>query len=274
MGKRPTPQQVRWQESARERLRLVLERKFDSNQTRLANAMGVSHTLVNLVVRAGQPPTRHLMARVGTIEGVNPRWADTGDGEAFIADTRGTLPVSGVLLPGPPAEHPHLMTGERFAVAPAFDRASCYYCRLPQGHPATTVDPWRLLPGDLLLLETSREVISVPAALTRKMCVLDGRCLGQGEPVYGAVTPDAKERLVFGDGTPRLRFDDLPLTISEPSNAPVPRTRSADKKRWKPINLEKRAKQVAERASDPWYKLPSFDVTHVLAVQLLLVRSW
>ena len=35
-----------------------------------------SHTLVNLVVRGGQPPTRNLMARLGVIEGVNPRNPD------------------------------------------------------------------------------------------------------------------------------------------------------------------------------------------------------
>src|SRR5438094_326832 len=100
MAKRKCPHLAAWQAAARERLRLVLEQKFHGKQNPLANALGVSHTLVSLVLRSVQPPTRNLMARLGTIEGVNPRWADTGEGEPFLPDVRGTLPVSNVLLPG------------------------------------------------------------------------------------------------------------------------------------------------------------------------------
>lgn len=275
MGKRPTPEQVRWQEAARGRLQLVLDRRFDSNQTRLASALGVSHTLVNLVVRAAQPPTRNLMARLGTIEGVNPRWSDTGEGEPFVADTRGTLPVSDVLLPGAPADYAALMTGERFAVAPAFDRASCYYWRLPQGHPATAADAWRLLVGDLLLLETSRAVVEVPGGLNRKWCILAGSCLHRAEPVYGAVTADEKTRLVFSDGGAGLRFLDPSHSnfaprdaqaikkLAHPDKPPLRRKVTTEKE------LERRA---AEREADPWFRMPAFEMSQVLAVQLLMVR--
>jgi len=272
MGKKPTPEQVEWQKAARERLVLVLDRLFDGNQTRLARALGVTQALVNIVVREVQPPTRNLIARLGAVERVNPHWAATGEGEPFLPDTRGTLPVSEVPLPGPPADHAALMTRERYAVIPAFERQSCYMWRLPAGHPATAVDAWRLLPGDLLLLETAREVTTVPAAFTGKMCVLDGVCMGRNEPIYGAVSDDGQSRLVFASDRPLLRFNDLPPAFFERSNSPAPRTPTIRTWRRKPRNLDRDAANTAKRAADPWYALPSFNVTNVLAVQLLMIR--
>jgi hypothetical protein len=268
MGKKPTPAQVEWQAAARKRIQVVLERLYDTNQTRLANALHVSHTLVNLVVRAVQPPTRNLMARLGTIEGVNPHWAATGEGEPFVPDTRGTLPISEVLLPGPPASHSHLMTGERFTVAPAFDRPSCYFWRLPNGHPAAAVNAWRLRSGDLLLLEF-REVTSA-ATITEKMCVLRGGILGRADPMYGMVNLDPKGRLVFEDDRPRLRFDHLPS--SEPVDSPMPQVKVPSARTRRVRNLERDAKNAGERTADPYRSLPIFDVTHILSVQLVMVR--
>lgn len=267
MGKKPTPAQIRWQEAARKRVQVVLGRLYDENQTRLANALQVSHTLVNLVVRSVQPPTKNLMARLGTIEGVNPHWAATGEGEPFARDARGTLLVSEVLLPGPPSSHTSLMNGERFAVAPAFDRSSCYYWRLPQGHPAMAVEAWRLRAGDLLLLE-SREVTSV-ASITGKMCVLRGGSLGRVDPVYGMVTPDGKERLVFLDDRPRFRLEDLPSSFS-PVDMPRFKVLSPPKRKVRDLNQE--TQKAAGRTADPYRTLPTFDVTDILAVQLLMVR--
>lgn len=276
MGKRPTPEQVEWQEGARQRVQLVLERMFDSNQTRLGHALGVSHTLVNLVVRSVQPPTRNLMARLGAIEGVNPRWADTGEGEPFVPDTRGTLPVSAVLLPGPPADHAALLTGERYEVVPAFERPSCYYWRLPAGHPATAVDAWRLLPGDLLLLETSRAVVEARGGLHRKWCVLDGGCLGRAEPVYGSVTADEKRRLVFSDDQTKLRFVDPHHSNFAPRDPPRPK-KPVDPNRPRPRRtglktMEELERREVERETDPWYKMPEFAMAQVLAVQLVMIR--
>jgi hypothetical protein len=36
--------------------------------------------------------------------------------------------------------------------------------------------------------------------------------------------------------------------------------------------LDREEAKKAERAADPWYALPSFNVTQVLAVQLLMIR--
>ncbi len=276
MGKRPTPDQVAWQEAARERVRLVLARRYDANQTRLAHALGVSHTLVNLVVRGGQPPTRNLMARLGVIEGVNPRWADTGEGEPFTSGIRGTLPVSGVLLPGPPTDHAMLLSGERFTAPSAFDRESCYFWRVPPDHPATGVADWRLRSGDLALLETAAAVTSNASVIDGKMCVLDGRCLGAGGPTYGAMTRDEKQRLIFVTDRPLLRCDSTlahpNVQGASPAGSSVPQVRPHGRKRRTIRNLDREEAKAAERAADPWYALPTFGQADVIAVQLLMVR--
>jgi hypothetical protein len=253
----------------------VLEQFFDGNQSRLARALGVTQALVNMVVRGVQPPTRNLIARLGAIERVSPHWAATGEGEPFLPDTRGSLAVSDVLLPGPPADYAALMTGERFAVTPAFERPSCYYWRLPAGHPATAVDAWRLLPGDLILLETSRAAIEAPGALHRKQCVLDGGCIGRAEPAYGLVTADEKRRMIFSDDRTRLRFLDPRHSNLAPPDAPTPKKPKDTNKpqiRRKIRYLDRETAKVAQRAADPWSSLPSFNMTHVLAVQMLMIR--
>ncbi|QDU21801.1 hypothetical protein [Urbifossiella limnaea] len=276
MGKKPTPEQVEWQKVARGRLVLVLDRLFDGNQTRLARALGVTQALVNIVVREVQPPTRNLIARLGAVERVNPHWAATGEGEPFLPDTHGTLPVSEVPLPGPPADHAALMTRKRFAVAAAFDRPSCYMWRLPAGHPATAVDAWRLLPGDLLLLETSLAVVEAPGGLHRKWCVLDGSCLGRAEPVYGLVAADEKRRLVFSDDRTRVRFRDPLHSNFAPRDNPSPKKpRDPNKPRLRRTGLktmQELDRRAAERETDPWHQMPAFGMAHVLAVQLLMIR--
>ena len=48
---------------------------------------------------------------------------------------RGTLPVAGCVLPGPPSVHEAVLTGQRHPVAEALDRSSRYWLELPAGFP-------------------------------------------------------------------------------------------------------------------------------------------
>jgi hypothetical protein len=276
MGQKPNPQQVKWQMAARKRLILVLHRLFDGNQSRLARALGVTQALVNIVVREVQPPTRNLMARLGAIPRVNPRWADTGEGEPILPDYRGTLPVSDVLLPGPPADQAALRIGERFAVAPVYDRNSCYFWRLPARHPAAAVDAWRLLPGDLLLLETSRAVVEAPGGRHRRWGVLDGGCVGRAEPVYGTFIAEGNRWTGFTDARTRLQFADPPHPNFAPPDTPRPKKPARRDKPRPRRNVTTEAgldRRAAERETAPWIEMPDFMTPRVLAVQLLMVRA-
>lgn len=183
--------------------------------------------------------------------------------------------MSGVLLPGPPADNAALMAGERVAVAPAFDRPTSYFWRLTVDHPAVAVGGWRLLPGDLVLLDTAREAVEAPGGPHRKWCVLDGHCVGRGEPVYGEVTVDAKRRLVFGDGHTRLRFLDpyhSNFAPRDPSAATEAKRPTEAVRRRTIRTLEMIERRAAEMETDPWFKMPAFAAAQVLAVQVLMIR--
>lgn len=294
MGKKPVRQQIEWQRAARERVLMILEQRYAGHQTRLANALGVTPALVSAIVRSVQPPTRNLMARLGAVEGINPHWAATGEGEPFGADTRGTLPVSDVLLPGPPASHPQFLTGTRFSVPPAYDRPSCYYWRLPNGHPVTAVAGWRLSPGDLLLLESAEAVISHPELLVGKKLVVSGRSLGRAEPVYGEVSLDEQGRRLFSTDCPILLSDDTPSPMPSNLNPTIAVKKREHSKRRNVIQPkgdwlteqapgEKHQPRPAERShedpstrtgesSDPRPALPRFGTSDILALQLLMIR--
>ncbi len=154
MAKKPNAQRVAWQEAARERIRFVVEKKFEGSQTELANALGVARSLISIVLRSVQPPTRNLMARLGTIPGINPRWAATGEGDAFGPDAHGTLPVSVGILPGWPERYPELLTGERCPVADAYSQQSRYWNRVDATCPALNAG-LALLAGDMLLMDAN-----------------------------------------------------------------------------------------------------------------------
>lgn len=158
MAKKPTPQDVDGQQGPRHRVQVVLDRLFDGNQTRLADALGVSHTLVHLVVKGSHPPSRNLMTRLAKVQGVSPSWVETGEGEPLLPPSLGTLPVASGILPGWPERHTELMTGERWPTAEAFIRPSRYWLRVEPTCPALRAAELALLTGDLLLMDANTAV--------------------------------------------------------------------------------------------------------------------
>ena len=175
-----------------------------------------------------------------------------------------------MLLPGPPADHPQRLTGERFAVAPAFERASCYYWRVSPNHHATDNTNWKIRHGDLMLLDTSIEVTSNLAGIKGKMCVIDGQRLQMSDPAYGLIEHDDKDRLVFFQDESRLRFNAPPIPRNDNTQTePIPK----HAKRKRTIRTQEAMDQRAAKiASDPWFSLPWFALSDILAVQAMMVR--
>jgi hypothetical protein len=142
----------------------------------MARAVGVSQGLISKVVNEHQAPGRRLTEALAAHPGINPEWVATGTGEPTLRPDRGSLPVTEEVLPGPPQEYPHLLTGSRHPVAGALDRPSRYWVRLSPDSPLVLEPTLRLAPDDLLLLETD-------ANWTRRPDLTEGRLCGVRFPV-------------------------------------------------------------------------------------------
>ena len=158
-------------EGARKRVKYILEVVWNGSQREMARAVGISQSLVSKVVNGQQPPGKRFMAALAKYPGINAEWIMNGTGHAVQFPQRGSLPVAYGVLPAPPLEVPHLLSGSRHPVADQYDRNSRYWLLLTEQSPVVRDQSHRLAPNDLLLLETD-------SAWTRRTDLVDGRLCG------------------------------------------------------------------------------------------------
>jgi len=161
--------------SAQDRVRWLLENRFQGNRSAFAEMIGFSHTIIGKVV-AGQAPGRKLLAAIAEKMRVNSEWLLTGKGQPYgeAPDSAGRpgLPVCEALLPGPPLEHQELITGGWLHIPDQLHAASQYWLRLTSSQPIVR-DPLRgFRAGDHLLLETDRERFPRQKKLFNDLCVV------------------------------------------------------------------------------------------------------
>src|SRR4051794_34824800 len=89
-------------ETASERIKWLVETRFDDNRSAMAMAIGFSHAIVGRVVAGTKPGRRFLEAVVRQLH-VNPAWLERGEGQPFSEDGSGDrgIPMTNMLLPGP-----------------------------------------------------------------------------------------------------------------------------------------------------------------------------
>jgi transcriptional regulator with XRE-family HTH domain len=156
---RKTPDAVlRRREELRQRVEWVLNHLFSGRQRRLADALGMSQSLISRVVNGQQGAGADLLTALARLPGVNPTWVAEGVGEPLLPPTKGTLPVAMGVLPGWPERYPELLTGDRHPVAEAYERPSRYYLPVVAGSLLCSRSDLALLPGDLLLFDANREL--------------------------------------------------------------------------------------------------------------------
>lgn len=144
---------------------------FDGKVQRMAEYVGLSHSLVSMACNSRQSPGRKLLAAIAEHPRVNPRWLYDGEGDPLLPPTGGTLAISNVLLPGPPGEHHDLLTGERFPVPEAWERVSCYWLRLGATFERLRVT-LQLPSGWLILVETARSHLDRLDMIQRHPCIV------------------------------------------------------------------------------------------------------
>src|SRR5262245_14415265 len=114
-------------EKIRRRVEWVLNHLYAGKQRRLADALGMSQSLISRVVHGQQGAGPELLAALARLPGVNPTWVSEGTGEPLLPATKGSLPVAHAVLPGWPGRYPQLLSGQRHPTADAYERPSRYW---------------------------------------------------------------------------------------------------------------------------------------------------
>ncbi len=173
----------RHQEAARDRVVWVLTHRFAGRQRAMARATGISQATLSRAARGQFSVSHEVVEALAALPGINPDWARVGVGDPLLPPTAGTLPFALGVLPGPPADHARLLTGERHPVAAAHDRPTRYLYRVPDGCPLGADRGLALKVGDLLLLDADRDVWA--GRLDHLIGAVFGVCVRRpGGPVY------------------------------------------------------------------------------------------
>ena len=163
---------------AAERVAGLLRSIWAGNRAAMARDVGVSHTAINRVVNGQRPPGRSLLTAISGHPKVNPGWLLTGEGEPLLAERKdtgaggGNVPVAKRPLPGPPGEHADLLSGDSFPVAHPFYRATQYWLEIQPKDPVVRDASQRIMPNDLLLLDTDTAMLNDLAVGDTRLCVV------------------------------------------------------------------------------------------------------
>ncbi len=173
----------------KERLRHVLKVKWDGVMAHMAHDLGFRQPALWKTLSGSQPVSGKLLLLLAEHTDVNVNWLLTGKGAATLAAHAALLNGEGFVhprlrvatkvLPGPPQEHPKLLSaGEHDPLELALT-PSQYWLRVGKDEPIVRHKDHQIRPGDWLLLETDRahfppveamegKLVVVPASVTKK----------------------------------------------------------------------------------------------------------
>jgi len=190
-----------------DRVHYVLWTLFGGSQTAMAASVGASQSAISRVMSGKQAPTEKMMRSLAALAGVDKRWALEGIGgcpetpEPRLA-SEPFLPVVDEFVAKMSADRQRDVSSERRTIAPSDYRPTRYFFRVSGLSVLTQVPELRIVPADLLLVETDvNRWEENPTYLNGRVCVTssDG---GPGNWQF------ALARWVGGQGAdvPRLSF--------------------------------------------------------------------
>jgi hypothetical protein len=256
------------------RIRFLLDARWRSQQREMARAVGVAQPSLSRVVNGVQEPGRRLLAKIAAHPEISDTWVYTGQGSPFVAPGQlqpsagPTLPVSSTILPGPLEACLHMLTGAHYPVSTFHFRLSRYWLKVAAGDPITLDDAWKVLAGDLVLLESdSTYWLDDLSALVDMPCARHRQRDGQVELVLGVV-----ERTTDGGG---LRFREFGrVAVAQPVQSV--RGKRIRQVTW-PEDEQRHAPAVDTTPADkpsPRQNADDLDVKDLVAVCILLHRIW
>lgn len=153
-----------------ERFNFYLKYLFGGNQRRMAEETSLSQSVISKIVLGKQDPGSRVLKLLSQHPKVNPAWLLSGEGDPLVTarkshgDQGWPLPVSEVLLLGPPSTCRELLTSHIELVAGVVYRESAYVYLLTDNIPEAQMQA-----GDRILMDAN------PRRWRRNLRVLDGK---------------------------------------------------------------------------------------------------
>jgi transcriptional regulator with XRE-family HTH domain len=162
-----------------QRFKTYLDSEWRANQSTLADKVGVSQPAISRVAAGEQLPSGKLLLALSKNTNLNVDWLlrDRGamllrEGRSLSGKTLPAIPIVEHPLPGPPKDHASLLAGESLAGCGINFGPTQYWLRLHKNDPITRVNRQNVLPGDLVLLETNRELFPEPESILEELWLI------------------------------------------------------------------------------------------------------
>lgn len=164
------------------RFQFVLQQIFDGLQSRMAEAIECSQPMISRIVTGKQAPGPHVMAKLASLNELNPNWVYTGEGVPFRGTERSCegrtasyiLPVVRHPLMDSPVRADLIGSGGMYPVAAESYAPTRYWLEVVENDDLTPQkrEYLGLRPHDLLLIETNPAVLGMMQHALRRLCVV------------------------------------------------------------------------------------------------------
>lgn len=263
------------------RFKYLFDTLFSANQSKMAEAIGCSQSVVSKILLAQQEPGQRVLSALAAHPRVNPAWLFAGEGEPLVVEKHHEelnpglqLPVIKRPLPGLPSESPAFLGNGFYPVARAHFRPGRYWFEVQRDDPVVAARNERIAHGDLLLMDCNRELWPTPAAIFGRICFAKVRVQKSTDVKLGVIaemSDESGEPQQVGLNTFDLGMRDDELTkrfiIDDGPSGPQLRTQYVRKGETgdhrRPVGLM--------RVSPP---LPQIQLSDIVALCVLVVRRF
>lgn len=152
-----------------ERVKWLLADRWAGSRSAMARAIKMSLAGVVKVVTAQQEPGRQILTAIVESTDVNAHWLLTGQGEPYTASA---IPIVDQAIPGPPAEHPDLLSADKIGNLGGNYSSTQYWLRIGAKEPIAHDPSEKVKQGDLILIETDRSHFPAKELLWERICVV------------------------------------------------------------------------------------------------------
>jgi len=185
-------------------VRYLLKKNWDDNQSKMAEAIGVSQASISQICNGKSEPSTAMLKKIAEVGGVEPNWILTGIGEKSLnpeASLGACIPVCDRLLLDPPFKAKNLKSGYRMEVQARYTSIHHYAYRVKSTDAIKNNEPQGIRPLDILIIDTDRSRFPKLQDYLGTLAVVEGR---KRKPVLAHVTHS-----IHRDGEQEFTADDF-----------------------------------------------------------------